>query len=625
MGHSRTACFAVLVALSSLFVSAEEGEKEETTSPVACAISVMLLGTIGFQMILFYLTNHSDDDMRRYTWQVISTTISIFCAVLLFQAFDTIITVYFIEGCSPAKEFGIDMAHMLFWLTCLQLVLAKTSGAIGEPPAGGLKAVTLNMKCWAVLFAHIAGFSAINAWGSLQHLEFFSSSPWRAALVVPTAAAGLGIIYMCFDHIREWVAMGDDGEVDLYEEAWNLETGEAENDIAGLVLSFLTCQAVRFSIAGALPSEEGVETEDIRWTHPVSQDLALFGIGVLGACLSVAALIFSKHMFNKKPHQKLHAHEKLVRFTVIANDYFCKSFSWCVFYSSSWALGGFLGQWSREETLVRVSNALFLSCISFAGIFLLDMLDDYLRSGNEAAQLQTAVLRKSFLAERKSRGSFLGEYTLPLLDCSDRAASMETSGGDQVGDQDAEQQERDDLDEINFDAEQDAMLSGKGDMAQMVIETLVESCLGILVGFSWEQSFDVAVESISLEGEQHNVPKQWTRLVLSFVLVSIVLPAWYLYILPEELRLGKHNERKLREETLKWSDQFTSLDATEEDLDLRHLVVKQIFRETWRRPMHKNLSHYRVTGRGILEVLKANGLTVNGDGTEYLSLQPSGE
>ena len=85
-----------------------------------------------------------DDDIKRYAWKVISATISIFCAVLLFQGFNGLVEDYCIDGGmklfgieeeSPLAKFWecfVDIAQLLFWLTSMQLVLAITSGAIAE-------------------------------------------------------------------------------------------------------------------------------------------------------------------------------------------------------------------------------------------------------------------------------------------------------------------------------------------------------------------------------------------------------------------------------------------------------------------------------------------------------------
>ena len=37
---------------------------------VNVAVAIMLLGTVTFQLCMFYLVNHPDEDMKRYSWEV---------------------------------------------------------------------------------------------------------------------------------------------------------------------------------------------------------------------------------------------------------------------------------------------------------------------------------------------------------------------------------------------------------------------------------------------------------------------------------------------------------------------------------------------------------------------------
>ena len=92
----------------------------------------MLLGCVGFMMATFYLVNWPDDDIQKITWEIISTTTSIFGALLLFQGCDRVVHYYFLDHVATWYQLAVNMLHMMLWFCVLQLVLAYYSGAVGQ-------------------------------------------------------------------------------------------------------------------------------------------------------------------------------------------------------------------------------------------------------------------------------------------------------------------------------------------------------------------------------------------------------------------------------------------------------------------------------------------------------------
>eukprot|EP00405_Crypthecodinium_cohnii_P017861 CAMPEP_0206459302 /NCGR_PEP_ID=MMETSP0324_2-20121206/24097_1 /ASSEMBLY_ACC=CAM_ASM_000836 /TAXON_ID=2866 /ORGANISM="Crypthecodinium cohnii, Strain Seligo" /LENGTH=584 /DNA_ID=CAMNT_0053930831 /DNA_START=33 /DNA_END=1787 /DNA_ORIENTATION=- len=516
----------------------QQQQQEEATNtvdpanPVNASISVMLLGSIGFQMLLFYLVNWPDRDIRRYSWQVISQTISIFCAVLLFQAFNGIVEDYIIEGGSMLWEVGVDMMQLVFWLTALQFVLAFTSGAIndlwgGEAPA--VEVVELRVKSWALLFSHLAGFAAINGWGSLQQ-QMLNDSPLVAAAIVPIGWVGLLVMYKGYDIVRESVSRMDDGEKDELETLWDEETEEAEHDIAGLSLSFLMVQALRFHISGVLPDQEGIEDGHIATSHSAWQCKILFGCGLVSFVLSLMPLLLESR-FQASIHDFEESTQELVaRVTEIWNNFFTFGNAWCLFYGTKWALAS--SDLSSEDALLGVVLALVLSATSFLFIFLLDKMVDHHLLGEES------------------------------------------------------------------------------EVADAAIEKLI-TALGVLVGFSWEQSFDVAVDVVA-ESNEERMPPAFSKMLMSVLLVLIVFPAWRLYILRTERDLAEDDldEGRLKLKVLceQQRDLLLNKEVEERTLDLAHLRMKQYRREalgshsTAHSALCAGRKHLRVTVGGIAEV-----------------------
>jgi hypothetical protein len=301
------------------------------------------------------LVNFNDDDIRRYTWAITSTTISIFTAVLIFQAVNDLLRAWLqMVGSSKLVICIVQFLQCNLYIGAMQILIGFISGTINreadtddldeskwvvndpmlqdydsEVPESsvrnrsGLKSVYLDefgmevmvqkkkinldrrlrrMKCWATLFAHMAGFSAINAGGVLQILlvgeEAMRPKPGArpSALQLVYAYGAMAVsnlfIYGVFQLSKRYrqyqlskarAAHRKGLRAKLYDEA----VTEAENDLLSLSLSFLCVSAIRFTISGRLPDQEGL---DGNAPLPAWCPLTLYGVG-LGFAVVVPLLV----------------------------------------------------------------------------------------------------------------------------------------------------------------------------------------------------------------------------------------------------------------------------------------------------------------------------------------------
>jgi len=112
-------------------------------------VSVMLMGAISVMMSIFYLVNVDDEDFKKYSWTVISATISIFAAVLVFSGINGCVEYFLLPDCGVDEtpeingcyeegedkermELIVNFTHLGVWWTLLQFTLATITGAI-EP------------------------------------------------------------------------------------------------------------------------------------------------------------------------------------------------------------------------------------------------------------------------------------------------------------------------------------------------------------------------------------------------------------------------------------------------------------------------------------------------------------
>jgi len=162
------------------------------------------------------------------------------------------------------------------------------------------------IRCWATLLAHCAGFAAIAAGGTLQQHSPFKHSPLLTLVPVAITTVLLHLVFQVTTLMRKRLqgeAKADKnrtGErVGMLVEACD----EAEVDIVALMLSFLCVQSLRFALTGQLPNEEGAE-EPLRFTVTMGHAYKIWACGAIFITLAVTFPSLAEKLLHKFSHRQ---------------------------------------------------------------------------------------------------------------------------------------------------------------------------------------------------------------------------------------------------------------------------------------------------------------------------------
>jgi len=349
---------------------------------VSVAIAATLMASISFQMGLFYLIRHPDEDIRRSAFEIICLTISIFCAVFITRAVNDILEALDFDIRKELKhgENGwvrviTTQCHMFAWFAVLYVSLAYICGIGGAKP-DSLREVEGRMKSWAILLSHIVGFASAHAFGTIQHI-WFRSSPLISFIAVPISFVEMLVVIHFFDYARERISLADDGVVDEFERLWDEDSRDAENEIMGIVLSFNIVQTLRFAVGGTLADIEGTEERVRQFFHSPVQAFILIGSGLAFlVCTTFGVMLLRMSSIPG------HSLEKCLtpwrkRYLQFATTGCAMSFAWSTFYGFRWLIA-WTGRslFKGDATLLCVILALVLSVGAFAAIWVMDKIAD---------------------------------------------------------------------------------------------------------------------------------------------------------------------------------------------------------------------------------------------------------
>jgi len=270
-------------------------------------MGITMLGSISTVVILFYLVNYPDVDMRKYTYSILSETASIFCAVLIYSSVNQIVEEYVLIGKSTTEIVVCRIFLFLVFYIVMTFTLLKVSGLIFTSPEKqkmigedhDLRLVTQNNLAECVILAHITGFAGIGLWTTIQtKIHPFPSSPFFSFLVFPINIAVTALCIISTSLIRHrlikrWKknSSKESAEHKAMEELgdlWKESMEDAEHDTCGIFSSFLLVQSLRFAIGGHLPGEDGVEGPNL-FEHTARQAGMLYAVA---GCFFLALLGF---------------------------------------------------------------------------------------------------------------------------------------------------------------------------------------------------------------------------------------------------------------------------------------------------------------------------------------------
>jgi len=217
----------------------------------------------------------------------------------------------------------------------------------------------------------MTGFAAINAGGTLQHMHIFSGSPVLVLLAVVVNTIFLAVLFHVFGWLRD-LAINVDGVETEEEQLFKEHVEEAENDIAGLSISFLLVQALRFITSGSLPNKEGGDHE----SHGQPEALWLL---LLGCCFAVVTYMMMFVMGSHDGHGEAHPTWR-VKVAAVSQSVFGMMFAWCTLFATRGLMRAsplLQSMGAGPQTMQgRILAAMIVSAGTMSFILLIDMIDD---------------------------------------------------------------------------------------------------------------------------------------------------------------------------------------------------------------------------------------------------------
>merc|ERR1719440_2627302 len=198
------------------------------------------------------MTNCRSKLITSTTWNMVNLAVSIFCAVLWYDAFGKIIDLIFKLEDDDDKNtppgYGRIMARFLqlvvWWYFMLAVFyLCRNS--------------VLKLKAYGTVGGHILGFAAIYFFGDICLAQWFRDSPWKVLVVILLFKLSFVVLFGSSFLLKEIMSRFSDDKDGI--DKWHDQAKDTATDFSSMGLAFLIVFFFRFL---AIPQVNGA------WTPP---------------------------------------------------------------------------------------------------------------------------------------------------------------------------------------------------------------------------------------------------------------------------------------------------------------------------------------------------------------------
>lgn len=299
----------------------EKKEKEETIDKMAATV---LLGTVAFTMGLFYLINSAWKGVSEQTWNMISTSISIFIGVMMYQAGNKGIRILLHWGEKKEEKGPVDMSEfwrhigvmIIWWFVVMTLIYCNRN-------------CKLRLVAYGTIAGHIMGFAAIGAYEDLAHTKAFYS-PWASffgTLFVYLVSIHFVLLPVrCFFRCAEKATGEDKNAVDRVHD----QAKDTATDFFCMGASFIISMGIRSVIIGKPAKGEAAEDVEEE-ARPSGQTQALFGAGVVFLILAGSLKVCGRACKSKGKNSEVVAEVMEIVTTTTA-----LTAAWCLLNTAFW-------------------------------------------------------------------------------------------------------------------------------------------------------------------------------------------------------------------------------------------------------------------------------------------------